>query len=144
MWVWWCRWEALHTCSLLWHEQEDRDKNTAGLEVLGGGPVVGVVVSTFSSSWVPLVGLADVLPSPWPLELESVLVCFTNPFEVSISSVSDSLQTSYILEILIAAFAVIFWTEYIFYITWGGGGTKWDINVERRFLRKILLFYFYF
>lgn len=54
-------------------------ESAAGWEVLGSAPIVGVSASTFSSSWVPTVGMAT-LPSLWPLDRGPLLSCFHHPF----------------------------------------------------------------
>lgn len=58
-------------------------ESTAGWEVLGSSPTVGVSVSTFSSSWVPTAGMT-VLPSLWPLDRGLWLAYFHDPIWFSV------------------------------------------------------------
>lgn len=64
---------------LIVEPQAKREReSSAGWEVLGSAPIVGVSASTFSSSWVPTVGMAA-LPSLWPLDRGPLLACFHHP-----------------------------------------------------------------
>lgn len=54
-------------------------ESTAGLEVLGRAPEVGVSASTLRSSWVPTVGMA-ILPLLWPLGWGPAPACSHHPF----------------------------------------------------------------
>lgn len=70
------RWVPTH-CWVLGKRRER--ESAAGREVFGSAPIVGVSASTFSSSWVPTVGMAA-LPSLWPLDRGPLLACFHHPF----------------------------------------------------------------
>lgn len=78
-WGWGC-WDGGSEFPLIVESRAERERESAaGWEVLGSAPIVGVSASTFSSSWVPTVGMAA-LPSLWPLDRGPLLACFHLPF----------------------------------------------------------------